>query len=204
MEGTDPVNKKLAAALSGGAVLVLALTGCTSDEGNPELDAWAKKVCDAVPTQNAKISAAYVAITKAAKDTTSTPKELQQADSKAFQDLADGYKARATLISNAGAPPGVEGGARIQKDVVQKLTALSAAYADLKKQVDGLNTKDQAKFASGLKDVSAEMKQVETQRQSAVKALKKLESGDTKKALASQEGCKQAASASASAPATDS
>jgi hypothetical protein len=198
------VNKKLAAALSGGAVLVLALTGCTSDEGNPELDAWAKQVCDAVPAQNAKISAAYVAITKAAKDTTSTPKELQQADAKAFQDLADGYQARASLISKAGAPPGVEGGAKIQKDVVKKLTALSAAYADLKKQVDGLNTKDQAKFASGLKDVSAEMKQVETQRKSAIQALKKLESGDTKKALTSQEGCKAAASASASAPATDS
>ncbi|MFJ8535779.1 small secreted protein [Streptomyces sp. NPDC093591] len=198
------MNKKLAAALSGGAVLVLALTGCTSDEGNPELDAWAKKVCDAVPAQNAKISAAYVAITKAAKDTTSTPKELQQADAKAFQDLADGYQARASLISKAGAPPGVEGGAKIQQDVVKKLTALSAAYADLKKQVDGLNTKDQAKFASGLKDVSAEMKQVETQRKSAVQALKKLESGDTKKALTSQEGCKAAASASASAAATDS
>ncbi|MBT2676329.1 small secreted protein [Streptomyces sp. ISL-14] len=198
------MNKKLAAALSGGAVLVLALTGCTSDEGNPELDAWAKQVCDAVPAQNAKISAAYVAITKAAKDTTSTPKELQQADAKAFQDLADGYQARASLISKAGAPPGVEGGAKIQQDVVKKLTALSAAYADLKKQVDGLNTKDQAKFASGLKDVSAEMKQVETQRKSAIQALKKLESGDTKKALTSQEGCKAAASASASAPATDS
>ncbi|WP_246101448.1 small secreted protein [Streptomyces cyaneus] len=198
------MNKKLAAALSGGAVLVLALTGCTSDEGNPELDAWAKQVCDAVPAQNAKISAAYVEITKAAKDTTSTPKELQQADSKAFQDLADGYKARATLISNAGAPPGVKDGATVQRDVVKKLTALSAAYADLKKQVDGLNTKDQAKFASGLKDVSAEMKQVETQRKSAIKALKKLESGDTKKALTSQEGCKAAASASTSAAATDS
>ncbi|QOV36621.1 small secreted protein [Streptomyces ferrugineus] len=199
MEGTKPVNKKLAAALSGGAVLTLALTGCSGDEGNKELDAWAKKVCDAVPAQNAKISAAYVAITKAAKDTKSTPKELQQADSKAFQDLADGYKARASLISSAGAPPGVDNGATIQKDVITKLTALSAAYADLKKQVDGLDTKDQGKFASGLKDVSAEMKQVETQRQSAVKALKKLESGDTKKALTSQEGCKQAAVASASA-----
>lgn len=198
------MNKKLAAALSGGAVLVLALTGCTSDEGNPELDAWAKQVCDAVPAQNAKISAAYVAITKAAKDTTSTPKELQQADAKAFQDLADGYKARAALISTAGAPPGVKDGATVQRDVVKKLTALSAAYADLKKQVDGLNTKDQAKFASGLKDVSAEMKQVETQRKNAIKALKKLESGDTKKALTSQEGCKAAASASASAVATDS
>ncbi|WP_328880199.1 small secreted protein [Streptomyces sp. NBC_00299] len=198
------MNKKLTAALSGGAVLLLALTGCTSDEGNPELDAWAKKVCDAVPAQNAKISAAYVAITKAAKDTTSTPKELQQADSEAFQDLADGYKARANLISNAGAPPGVKDGAKVQQDVVKKLTALSAAYGDLKKRVDGLDTKNQAKFASGLKDVSAEMKQVETQRKSAVDALKTLESGDTKKALTSQEGCKQAASVTASAAAADS
>ena len=41
-EGTKPVNKKLAAALSGGAVLILALTGCTSEEGNKERDAWAK------------------------------------------------------------------------------------------------------------------------------------------------------------------
>ncbi len=102
MEGTDPVKKKLGAVLSGGAVLVLALSGCTSDKGNEELDAWAKKVCDPVPAQNAKISAAYAAITKAAKDTTSTPKELQQTDSKAFQDLADGYKARATVIDTAG------------------------------------------------------------------------------------------------------
>lgn len=204
VEGTKPVNKKLAAALSGGAVLVLALTGCTSDEGNKELDAWAKKVCDAVPAQNAKISAAYVAITKAAKDTTSTPKELQEADSKAFQDLAEGYKARASLISGAGAPPGVENGAKVQQDVVKKLTSLSAAYADLKERVDKLDTKDQGKFASGLKDVSAEMKQVETQRQSAVTALKKLESGDTKKALTSQEGCKQAAEASGAAGATGS
>ncbi|MFE5893200.1 small secreted protein [Streptomyces sp. NPDC002285] len=198
------MNKKLTAALSGGAVLLLALTGCTSDEGNPELDAWAKKVCDAVPAQNAKISAAYVAITKAAKDTTSTPKELQKADSEAFQDLADGYKARASLISNAGAPPGVEDGAKVQQDVVKKLTALSAAYGDLKKRVDGLDTKNQAKFASGLKDVSAEMKQVETQRKSAVTALKTLESGDTKKALTSQKGCKQAAAVTASAGAAGS
>lgn len=48
MEGTNPVNKKLAAALSGGAVLVLALSGCSSDDGNKELDAWAKQVCDAL------------------------------------------------------------------------------------------------------------------------------------------------------------
>ncbi|NEB00651.1 small secreted protein [Streptomyces sp. SID13726] len=203
MEGTDPVNKKLAAALSGGAVLVLALTGCSGSEDNKELDAWAKKVCDQVPAQNKKITAAYDAITKAAEDTTSTPTELQKADSQAFQDLSDGYKARATVISQAGAPPGVDDGAKKLQAAVTQLTALSGAYADMKTQVDGLNTKDQAKFASGLKDVSAQMKKVETQRQGALAALKELESGDTKQALAEQTGCKQA-STSASAPATNS
>ncbi|MDH6624326.1 chromosome segregation ATPase [Streptomyces sp. LBL] len=198
MEGTNPVNKKLAAALSGGAVLVLALTGCSSDEGNKELDAWAKKVCDPVPAQNTKISAAYAAITKAAKDTTSTPEELQKADSQAFQDLADGHKARADVIDTAGAPPGVEGGATRQQDVVKKLSTLSTAYADLKKQVDELDTKNQGKFATGLKTVSAEMKKMESQRKSALTALKNLEKGDTKQALTKQTGCKAASSAPAS------
>jgi hypothetical protein len=201
MEGTKPVNKKLAAALSGGAVLVLALTGCSGDEGNKELDAWAKKVCDPVPAQNTKISAAYAAITKAGNDTTSEPEELQKADSQAFQDLSEGYKARATVIDNAGAPPGVEGGAKTQQDAVNKLTALSAAYADLKKRVDELDTKDQAKFASGLKEVSAQMRQTATQRDNALNALKNLEKGDIKQALTAQEGCKQV---SASPSATDS
>src|SRR4051794_21520622 len=53
MEGTNPVNKKLAAALSGGAVLVLALSGCT-DESNDKLNNWAKSVCDAVQPQAKK------------------------------------------------------------------------------------------------------------------------------------------------------
>ncbi|MFJ6389578.1 small secreted protein [Streptomyces sp. NPDC091972] len=199
------MNKKLAAALSGGAVLVLALTGCGGSEDNKELDAWAKKVCDLVPAQNKKITAAYDAITKAAEDTESTPAELQKADSQAFQDLSDGYKARATVIKNAGAPPGAEDGAKKLQEAVKQLTALSASYADMKTQVDGLDTKDQAKFATGLKDVSAEMTKVETQRQTALAALKDLESGDTKKALSEQSGCKPAStSPEASAPATDS
>ncbi|MFF7644386.1 small secreted protein [Streptomyces canus] len=200
------MNKKLAAALSGGAVLVLALTGCGGGgKDNKELDAWAKKVCDLVPAQNKKITAAYDAITKAAEDTESTPAELQKADSQAFQDLSDGYKARATVIRNAGAPPGAEDGAKKLQEAVKQLTALSASYADMKTQVDGLDTKDQAKFATGLKDVSAEMNKVEKQRQTALAALKDLESGDTKQALSEQSGCKQAStSPAASAAATDS
>ncbi len=188
------MNKKLAVALSGGAVLVLALSGCSGDEGNKELDAWAKKVCDPVPAQNTKITAAYDAITKAANDTTSTPKELQKADSQAFQDLSDGYQARASVLDTAGAPPGIDDGAKKQQDAVIKLTALSTAYADLKKQVDGLDTKDQGKFASGLKEVSNAMGKMEAQRRSALDALKNLEKGDTKQALTDQTGCKRASS----------
>ncbi|WP_328749118.1 small secreted protein [Streptomyces sp. NBC_00285] len=199
------MNKKLAAALSSGAVLVLTLTACGGSEDNKELDAWAKKVCDLVPAQNKKITAAYDAITKAAEDTESTPAELQKADSQAFQDLSDGYKARGTVIQNAGAPPGAEDGAKKLQEAVKQLNALSASYADMKTQVDGLNTKDQAKFATGLKDVSAQMQKVEAQRQTALAALKELESGDTKQALADQPGCKQvSASTGASASATGS
>ncbi|MFH8805026.1 small secreted protein [Streptomyces sp. NPDC017936] len=200
MEGTKPVNKKLAAALSGGAVLVLALSGCSSDEkDNKELDAWAKKVCATVPAQQAKITAAYDALEKVAKD--GTPEDLQKTDSKAFQDLSEGFKARATALDAAGAPPGVEDGARKQQDAVTKLTVLSESYADLKKQVDALDTKDQGKFASGLDDVSERMKDVSKQYKSAVTALQSLEKGDVKQAVAKQEGCKKA---SPSAPAADS
>src|SRR5689334_10938583 len=114
MEGTDPVNKKLAAALSGGAVLVVALTGCSSSGGDkgpdPKLVAWAKSVCDAVPAQDAKIKAANAAISTTAADT-AKPETLQKTDSQAFQDMADGYKAIATAVSDAGAPPGVSDGA---------------------------------------------------------------------------------------------
>ncbi|MDO0935242.1 small secreted protein [Streptomyces sp. DG2A-72] len=199
MEGTKPVNKKLAAALSGGAVLVLALSACSGDESNEELDAWAKKICNTATAPNAKIAAADAAINKVATD--SEPEELQKVDSKSFGDLADGFKERATHLQDAGAPPGVDGGATKQQDAVKKLNAVSTAYADLKKQVDALNTKDQAKFASGLNELSNGMKDVVTLRKNAVAALKQLEEGDAKASLVKQESCKKAA---ASASATDS
>ncbi|MBN0048741.1 small secreted protein [Streptomyces actuosus] len=190
MEGTDPVNKKLAVALSGGAVLAVALTGCSGEKDNKELDAWAAKVCESVPAQQAKIEAAFDALGKAAKD--GPPLELQKTDSQAFQDLSDGFKARAATIGSAGAPPGVDGSERKQQDAVKKLTVLSASYADLKKQVDALDTKDQGKFAAGLDDVSERMKEVSVQYKGAVTALQALEEGDVKQAVAKQPGCKKA------------
>ena len=201
MEGTDPVNKKLAAALSGGAVLVMALTGCSSGGGtkdNKELDAWAKKVCDAVPAQDAKIKAANASIAEAASNTSNPPATIQKTDSQAFQDMSDGYKALASAIGSAGAPPGIDDGAKRQQDVVKNLNSLSASYADLKKKVDALDTKNQAKFATGLHDIATQMTALETQNKSGTAALKNLEQGDVKDAIAKQPSCqKVAASASA-------
>ncbi|MFG3014807.1 small secreted protein [Streptomyces cinerochromogenes] len=205
MEGTDPVNKKLAAALSGGAVLVVAVSGCSSSGGekgpDPKLVSWAKTVCDAVPGPNAKIRSANAQIAAIATDSNLPPKNAQKTYADAFQDMADGYKALADALDTAGAPPGVDGGAKLQKDAAKNLAGLATSYADLKKKVDGLDTKDQGKFARGLKEVAAQSKEIGKQSDSGTQALKRLEQEDVKKAMAKQPSCKVAASASASAPA---
>ncbi|CAL9531715.1 hypothetical protein SUDANB176_04065 [Streptomyces sp. enrichment culture] len=193
MEGTNPVNKKLAAALSGGAVLVLALTGCGGDDGNEKLDAWAKEVCDAVQPQARKIEAANAAIQKETSDN-STPEEVQKADSKAFQDMSEAYKAIGAAVSKAGAPD-VENGEEKMTNAVKELNGISASYASLKKQVDGLDTDDQAKFADGLKDIATELDKLS---KSGNDALNELEEGEVGEAMARQASCKTA-TASASA-----
>jgi hypothetical protein len=191
------VNKKLTAALSGGAVLVLALSACSSGSSSKDdkLDPWAKQVCDAVQPQVQKIAAANTAIQKETTDQ-SAPADVQKADSKGFQDISDAYKAMAAAIEKAG-PPDVDGGKTKQENAVKELNALSASYADLGKQSDALNTKDQAKFADGLDGVA---KQLEKLSKTGTDALKELEAGDVGKAMAKQVSCKSA-SASAS-PAT--
>jgi hypothetical protein len=191
------VNKKLAAALSGGAVLVLALSACSSGSSakDDKLDPWAKQVCDAVQPQVQKIAAANTAIQKETTDQ-SAPADVQKADSKGFQDISDAYKAMAAAIEKAG-PPDVDSGKTKQENAVKELNALSASYADLGKQSDVLNTKDQAKFADGLDGVA---KQLEKLSKTGTDALKELEAGDVGKAMAKQVSCKSA-SASAS-PAT--
>ncbi|MFF9086016.1 small secreted protein [Streptomyces sp. NPDC014991] len=188
------MNKKLAAALSGGAVLVVALSGCSSsgDKGpDPKLVAWAKKVCDAVPAQDAKIKSANASIASIATDSNLPPKSAQKTYAQAFQDLADGYKALADALGHAGAPPGVDDGAKRQRDAARNLAGLSSSYVDLKKKVDGLDTKDQGKFAKGLKDVAAaQAEDVGKQSSSGTQALKRLEQGDVKAAMAEQPSCK--------------
>ncbi|RSS30072.1 small secreted protein [Streptomyces sp. WAC08452] len=187
MEGTNPVNKKLAAALSGGAVLVLALTGCSSSDDNEKLDGWAKEVCDAVKPQATKIESANAAIQKETSDN-STPAEVQKTDAQAFQDMSDAYKAMGSAVQKAGAPD-VEDGEKKQKDAVTELNGLASSYASLKKQVEALDTKDQAKFADGLKDIATELNKLS---KSGSNALKTLEEGEVGQAMAKQASCKSA------------
>lgn len=188
MEGTNPVNKKLAAALSGGAVLVLGLSGCSNDDNGEKLNAWAKQVCDAVQPQTKKITAANAAIQQETSDD-SAPEAVQKADSQAFQDISDAYKAMATAVQKAGAPD-VENGKQKSQAAVSELNTLSTAYAELKKKSDDLDVKDQAKFADGLKEVATELEKLS---KSGSDALAKLEEGDVGKAMAQQQSCKTAA-----------
>lgn len=195
MEGADPVNKKLAAVLSSGAVLVLALTGCGGDDSNEELESWADQVCGAVQPQAKKIQAANAAIQKETSDN-STPEEVQKTDSDAFQSMSDAYKAIGTAVTKAGAPD-VENGEKKQTDAVGELNSISASYASLKKQVDGLDTDDQANFADGLKDVAAELDKLS---KSGNDALETLEEGEVGEAMARQPSC---GTATGSVPSTE-
>ncbi|WP_033321739.1 MULTISPECIES: hypothetical protein [Streptomyces aurantiacus group] len=187
MEGTNPVNKKLAAALSGGAVLVLALSGCGGDDSSEKLNSWAKEVCDEVQPQAKKIEAANTSIQKQTSDN-STPADVQKTDSQAFQDMSDAYKAIGAAVTKAGAPE-VENGEKKKADAVKELNGISTSYADLKKQVDALDTKDQGKFADGLKDIATELDKL---GQSGNVALNKLQEGEVGQAMAKQESCKSA------------
>ncbi|MCZ9341023.1 small secreted protein [Streptomyces sp. TRM76130] len=195
------MNKKLAAALSGGAVLALALTGC-GDDSSDKLNSWARQVCEGVLPQAKKIEAANAAIQEQTSDS-SQPADVQETDAQAFQDMSDAYQAMGTAVQKAGAPD-VEDGEKKQKAAVAELNQLSSSYASLKKQVEELDTKDQAKFADGLKDIATELNKLS---ESGNDALKALEEGAVGQAMAEQASCKSAsasASTSASASATTS
>ncbi|MEU1364520.1 small secreted protein [Streptomyces sp. NPDC005803] len=188
------MNKKLAAALSGGAVLVLTLSGCSDDSDNKVND-WAKKVCDQVQPQLQKIANANASIQQQTADN-SKPADVQETDSAAFQQISQAYKALGTAVDSAGPPP-VDDGETTQKEAVKELNASSVAYANLQKKVDALDTKDQAKFADGLKGIADELNKISTNGD---QALKRLQSGEVGTAMAKQKGCqKPTASASPTA-----
>ncbi|WP_406495351.1 small secreted protein [Streptomyces sp. NBC_00846] len=180
------MNKKLAAALSGGAVLVLTLSGCSSDDNSDKVNDWAKAVCDKVQPQLQKIANANAAIQQQTADN-SKPADVQRTDSAAFQQISQAYKALGAAVDSAGAPP-VDGGETTQKEAVKELNASSAAYANLEKKVDALDTKDQAKFADGLKGIADELNKISN---GGDKALRKLQSGEVAAAMAKQKGCQK-------------
>ncbi|GGU78799.1 hypothetical protein GCM10010275_12000 [Streptomyces litmocidini] len=178
------MNKKLAAALSGGAVLVLALTGCSEDEGDKVGD-WAKTFCDQAKPQIQKRADAHQIIISTAAD--SKPAEIQAADSKAFQDIANADRALAKAVQAAGAPP-VENGEKIKQDAIKELNDTAVAYEGLKKQVDALDPTNQQKFADGLQSVADGLTKIEKMDQN---ALSKLEDGELGQAMAKQPGCQK-------------
>ncbi|MFI1888827.1 small secreted protein [Streptomyces jumonjinensis] len=180
------MNKKLAVALSGGAVLVLALSGCSSGEDKFTVDDWAKKYCDAAKPQLKKEAAAEELIRSTASD--GKPGDIQTADSKAFKDLSNVYKGYADAFRTAGTPP-IDGGEKLVKDAAAELDANSTSYLDLKKQVDGLDAGDQQKFADGLRPVADGLAKIE-QNQNARDKLRASEAGQ---AMTKQPGCKPVA-----------
>ncbi|MFG2991056.1 small secreted protein [Streptomyces sp. NPDC048257] len=186
------MNKKLAAALSGGAVLMLVLSGCGGDETDQKASAWAKKVCDQWQPELKKIEGANAEIKRVASES-SKSEEVQKTDSAAFATMTESYKAMATALQSAGVPP-VKNGAATQAAAAKGFEQTSQGYADLKAKMDALDPKDQPKFADGLKEVAGGLQAATKGGQD---ALSQLNAGGLDKAINSQKGC-QVATSSAS------
>ncbi|MFI5618164.1 small secreted protein [Streptomyces sp. NPDC051567] len=178
------MNKKLAAALSGSAVLMLVLSGCGGDDSDQKADAWAKKVCDKWQPELKKIENANADIKRVATES-SKPEEVQKTDSAAFATMSESYKAMGNAVQEAGVPP-VKDGKGTQDAAVKGFESTSKGYADLKTKMDGLDVKDQGKFAEGLKEVAGGL---DAATKGGKDALGKLNSGGLDKAMNSQKGC---------------
>jgi hypothetical protein len=184
------VIKKLAAGMCCAAIATLALAGCS--DSDDQANAYAKKVCDQVQSQQAAIQKASDSISSVSAQNVE-PKVIQQTDSAAFGQMADAYSNLATAVQSAGAPP-VDKGADIQKNAVSQLNTMADSYTKLQKDVQGLDTGDQGKFADGLNSLTTHFTPL---IQSGNDALAQLQSGDIGKAMARQPGCtKGGASAS--------
>ncbi|WKX71758.1 small secreted protein [Streptomyces sp. XD-27] len=181
------MNKKLAMALSGGAALVLALTGCSDDEdeSKKKADAWAKQACDDMQPQLKKIVDANVSLDKAKHEP--DQKKYQKVALTAFGQISQGYSGLSKAIKDAGAPP-VDDSEKLQKDTIAKLDAAAKGFTEQRTAVQKLDTSDKGKFAKGLQDISAN---VEVVNKSGADALKKLQVGDLGEAMARQPGCQK-------------
>ncbi|MFD3547573.1 small secreted protein [Streptomyces sp. NPDC058655] len=182
------MNKKLAAALSGGAVLMLVLSGCGGDDGDKKADAWAKKVCDQWQPELKKIETANAEIKRVATES-SKPEEVQTTDSAAFGTMSESYKTMGTALTEAGVPP-VKDGQATQAAAVKGFESTAKGYADLKAQMDALDAKDQTKFAEGLKTLAGGLEEA---TKGGKDALAQLNAGGLDKAMNAQKGCQVAA-----------
>ncbi|WP_327284612.1 MULTISPECIES: small secreted protein [unclassified Streptomyces] len=178
------MNKKFAAAVSGGAVLMLVLSGCGGDDGDEKANAWAKKVCDKWQPELKKIETANADIKRVATES-SKPDEVQTTDSAAFGSMSGAYQSMGNALQGAGVPP-VKDGQTTQEAAVKGFAATSKGYADLKTKMEGLDPKDQTKFAEGLKEVAGGL---EAATQGGKDALNTLKTGGLDKAMNGQKGC---------------
>ncbi|WP_308294864.1 small secreted protein [Streptomyces sp. JJ66] len=177
------MNKKLALALCGSAIMAVTATGCGDDTGE-QIQSWAQNVCDEVAPQVEKIQNANNAIAEVG-DADTPPAEVQKVDSQAFQDLSEAYGGLAGAVDGAGDPP-VENGAELRENAAEELNDISTTYTGLKKRMDGLDTKDQNAFADGLNGIVEELHQLGDSSQ---EALSELQAGELGQAMAEQEGC---------------
>ncbi|WP_433546407.1 small secreted protein [Streptomyces sp. CA-294286] len=155
------MNKKLAAALSGGAVLMMAatLTACgdsPEEKAKKEQAAWSKSYCPKEKAAEEKRVKADGLLKATAAD--GKPEDIKKADSEAFQMYAEAARDRIKALRDAGPPP-VANGERDHKEMIKNLEGQATAFDNLKKQADALDPKGK-EFPKGLDKLGEDLGKV--------------------------------------------
>lgn len=177
------VTKKWLRLAAPAALLAFGATACGSGSG-PQLDGWAKSLCEGVqsPVQQSNVALADTGALKPGE----TPQALQTRLAADLGALAAANTQIAQAVQKAGAP-NVTNGAQTQADAVTELNQAAGGYTTVQHAVQALVVSDQAKFAASLKGVGDQVQRLAEQSTS---ALQTLQTGDLGTALAKQPGCK--------------
>ncbi|MDT0308407.1 small secreted protein [Streptomyces sp. DSM 44917] len=189
------MKKKLAATLSGCAVVLLTQAACGGGDNSEERDTWARNFCADIRPQVERIQESFTAIAEVSQGSRPA-EEVREANAAAYGELSEAYAGLASVVNDAGDPP-VDNGQELRENAAGALTELSESFTALREDMEALDTSDQTAFADQLREFAPRLEQL---GENGSEALGELQTGDLGESLRRQEGCRNASAAPSPEP----
>ena len=140
------------------SVLVLALAGCSSDDGARSWTPGRTSVCDAGAAAGEEDRGRQRRDQRRPGD--GSPQELQKPTRPPSMTCPSAYKAIGRRRQQGGARRDGDNGASCRQDAVSELTQAAQGYQAVQTKLLALPTTDQSKFADGLKSMGDQVQQL--------------------------------------------